>query len=87
MPQSNESTSDLDAAISCASDMVRDHPTTSMLLVFGLGLAAGLAVVESMQKAAGEGHAADSAVERLGHQIGEAIKGALPDALRRQLAL
>jgi len=81
----NERLPDVEAVASCASKAVRDYPLTSMLVVFGVGMAVGLVLVDSLEETVSKALDAEpSAAEKLAHQIGDALKAALPEAMRRQ---
>jgi hypothetical protein len=81
----NPRMSTVEAATSCATDTVRDFPLTSMLVVFGVGMAVGLVLVDSLGDTVAKALDRDpSTTEKLGRQIGEALKAALPESVMRQ---
>jgi len=83
----NDRLPDVDAIASCASEAVRDYPLTSLLVVFGVGVAVGLVLVDSLGPTVAKALEAEpSATEKLGRQIGEALKAALPETVRQHFA-
>jgi len=75
------------SAVSRSQDMVSQHPVSTALVVFGVGLGIGVALGSLLSGAATPppsfGQRAELAAEKLGRQMLDAINGILPDAITR----
>jgi hypothetical protein len=81
----NQGRSSVETAAACATEAVRDFPMTSMLVVFGVGMAVGLVLVDSLGESVGKVLDRDPSMsEKLGRNIAEALKAALPESVVRQ---
>lgn len=76
------------AAQSCSMEMIEEHPLTSLVVVFGVGMGVGLllgqAVCESFGSMRGR---PETTAEKLGCQIRDALKHALPESVARHLSM
>ena len=70
--------------------MVTQHPTSSALIAFGVGLGVGVAVGSILCSATEPppsfGHRAELAAEKLGRQVLDAISSVLPQSIARHVA-
>jgi len=78
------------SAVSRSQDMVSQHPMSTALVVFGVGLGVGVALGSLLCSAATTppsfGQRAELAAEKLGRQMLDAINGILPDSITRHYA-
>ncbi|TVQ01763.1 MAG: hypothetical protein EA381_04585 [Planctomycetaceae bacterium] len=70
--------------------LVADYPISSVLLVFGVGLGAGVAVASLLSGPAPPrptlGRRTEQAAEQLGRQMLDAIAGVLPESLAKRVS-
>jgi len=78
------------SAVSRSQDMIGQHPMSTALVVFGVGLGIGVALGSLLSGAAATppsfGQRAELAAEKLGRQMLDAISGILPDSITRHCA-
>lgn len=78
------------SAVSRSQEMVSQHPMSTALVVFGVGLGIGVALGSLLSGAATPppslGQRAELAAEKLGRQMLDAISGILPDSITRHCA-
>ena len=78
--------SSVNAACSQSATFVKEHPVSSLLMVFGVGLAVGALLSQSL--AAPIAHAfqpSPTFAEKLGRQIYDAVAGSLPESLLNRM--
>jgi hypothetical protein len=71
-------------AITHPTEMVKDHPLPSMLLMFGLGMGVGVVVAQALCSSLIE-EESPTMTEKMRKQVFDAISGVLPPSMMRQL--
>jgi hypothetical protein len=70
--------------------VINDYPISSVLILFGAGLGAGVALVSLMSGPANSrpilGPRAEFAAEQVGRQLLSALAGVLPESLAKHIA-
>jgi hypothetical protein len=78
------------SAMAYSQGMVSEHPMSSVLVVFGIGLGVGVAIGSMLCSASAPppsiGQRAELAAEKLGRQMLDAITGVLPQSIARHVA-
>jgi len=81
----NECASNADSVAACAKTAVQDYPLTSLLVVFGVGMAVGLVLVETLGDSVEKAFERElSTPEKLGRRISDLLKSNLPESVMRQ---
>jgi hypothetical protein len=78
--------SSLEGAYATSREMVADNPLTSTLVAFGAGAAIGVLIGHAL--GASMKHQPEhvsSAMEKLGRQVCDAMRGSLPESIARHL--
>jgi hypothetical protein len=71
-------------AIAHPTEMVKDHPLPSMLLMFGLGMGVGVVVAQALCSSLAE-EESPTMTENLRKQVFDAVSSVLPPSMMRQL--
>ena len=71
-------------AMAHPTEMVKDHPLPSMLLMFGLGMGVGVVVAQALCSGLMEDEPPTMS-EKLRKQVFDAVSGVLPPSMLRQL--
>ncbi|HEX4071042.1 MAG TPA: hypothetical protein VHX68_07730 [Planctomycetaceae bacterium] len=79
----NQMTSSFNEAYSTSRDMLAENPLTSTVIAFGAGAAIGVLIGHLLASSRPE--PASSAMERLGRQVCDAVRGSLPETIARHL--
>lgn len=73
-----------------SSQLVCDHPVSSVLIVFGIGLGAGVVVANLLSGPTRPrptlARRTEQAAEQLGRQVLDAIGGVLPESLAKHVS-
>jgi len=78
--------SSMRSSMSQPTEMVKDYPLSSMLVVFGLGLGVGVLLSQAIAEPVMRAMAPEpSMMEKLGRQMYDALHHAMPDALARRM--
>jgi hypothetical protein len=78
--------SSLDDAYATSREMVADNPLTSTLVAFGAGAAIGVILGHALGASVRhQPETASSAMEKLGRQVCDAVRGSLPESIARHL--
>lgn len=76
------------SAQSCTTEVIQEYPLTSLCVVFGVGMGVGMllgqAIGDSIKGMVGR---EESTAEKLGCQIRDALKHALPESVMRHLSM
>jgi hypothetical protein len=71
-------------AITHPTEMVKDHPLPSMLLMFGLGMGVGVVVAQALCSSLAE-EETPTMTEKVRKQVFDAVSSVLPPSMMRQL--
>ncbi len=71
-------------AMANPTEMVKDHPLPSMLLLFGLGMGVGVVVAQTLCSGLLE-EEPPTMTEKMRKQVFDAISGVIPPSMMRQL--
>ena len=63
-------------------EALSEHPVPSALVAFGLGFGFGVTLVSALAETA---RPSETTAQRLGHQMIDAMRAAVPDSLSRRL--
>lgn len=75
------------SALSQPTEMVQEHPLSSMLVVFGIGLGVGVLLSQAIAEPVMRAFAPEpSMMEKLGRQIYDTFQSAMPEALARRMS-
>ena len=72
-------------SVSQPTEMVKDYPLSSMLVVFGIGLGVGVLLSQAIAEPVRAMGPEPSMMEKLGRQMYDALHHAMPDALARRM--
>ena len=82
----SEMPSTFEEAYTTSREMLADNPLTSTLVAFGAGAAIGVLLGHMLASAAAPAPpTASTAMEKLGRQVVDALRGSLPETIARHL--
>jgi len=88
--QSNQSYSPSiwEDAYAAPRELVQEHPVSSTMLAFGVGIGVGLLVGHALSESLMENSTPQcSKAEKFGRQMFDALRGALPEGVARHLPM
>src|SRR4030095_1592787 len=84
--QSRWSSSSMTEALSQPTEMVKEYPISSMLVVFGVGLGVGVLLAQTVCDSMIRAMAPEpTMMERLGRQMYETFQAAVPESLTKRM--
>ena len=84
--QARFSSSSMTSALSQPTEMVKEYPLSSMLVVFGVGLGVGVLLAQSLGEPVMRAFAPEpSFMERLGRQMYDAVQNVVPESVARRI--
>lgn len=82
---SQAGSSQVETYLATSRELVEDYPLSSTLLAFGVGLGVGVLVGQTIVGALTQGPEPSSRLDSLNQQICDAVRHAVPEAIRQYL--
>lgn len=85
--QSRFSSSSMAAAVNQPTEMVKEYPLSSMLVVFGVGLGVGVLIAQAVGGPVIRALSPEpTLMERLGRQMYDVFQSAVPESVARRMS-